>query len=162
MPTHNIYVPVTHTIMPRPKLRDYDKEDQLGTDFTYRTRESHTHARAKVAPNTLKPVGFSPIVESNELENSRYAHSNYGIPLGKFKKDRRLSKSRREAHKTVRIPLTWRFSTTIGLSEEQEAKAMEEFNQRTNVTQGLSMTIDKSPFSLWGAFASIIFTPKLN
>lgn len=39
MPTHNIYVPVTHNIMPKPKFRDYDKEDQVGEDFTYRTRE---------------------------------------------------------------------------------------------------------------------------
>jgi hypothetical protein len=27
MPTHNIYVPVTQTIMPKPKFRDYNKED---------------------------------------------------------------------------------------------------------------------------------------
>jgi hypothetical protein len=27
MPKHNIYVPVQNNIMPRPKFRDYDKED---------------------------------------------------------------------------------------------------------------------------------------
>jgi hypothetical protein len=27
MPAHNIYVPVSNTIMPRPKFRDYNKDD---------------------------------------------------------------------------------------------------------------------------------------
>jgi len=27
MPSHNIYVPVAQTIMPRPKFSDYSKED---------------------------------------------------------------------------------------------------------------------------------------
>ena len=27
MPKHNSYVPVAHTIMPRPNLRDYTKDD---------------------------------------------------------------------------------------------------------------------------------------
>ena len=27
MPTHNIYVPTTNTLMPIPKFRDYNKED---------------------------------------------------------------------------------------------------------------------------------------
>lgn len=60
MPTHNIYVPVSNTIMPRPKFRDYNKEDQTGEDFTYRTRDSHTPSVAKSKPNTLKPSPFSP------------------------------------------------------------------------------------------------------
>lgn len=37
MPAHNVYLPSKHTIMPRPKFRDYSKEDELGKDFTYRT-----------------------------------------------------------------------------------------------------------------------------
>ena len=42
MPMHNVYVPTKNTIMPIPKFRDYDKEDQVGNDFTYRTRDNHT------------------------------------------------------------------------------------------------------------------------
>ena len=42
MPQHNIYIPVSNTIMPRPKFRDYDKEDEEGKDFTYRTPNMHT------------------------------------------------------------------------------------------------------------------------
>ena len=30
MPLHNIYVPVTQTIMPKPKTSGYDKTDQIG------------------------------------------------------------------------------------------------------------------------------------
>jgi hypothetical protein len=51
------------------------------------------------------------------------------------------------------MPMKWRFSTSIGLSEDQEKADMEKFN----LTQGLSMTIDKSPYSLWNKFAQIIF-----
>ena len=42
MPQHGIYVPVRHTILPRPNMRDYNKQDQEGLDFSYRTSESHT------------------------------------------------------------------------------------------------------------------------
>ena len=98
MPTHNIYVPVTQNIMPRPKFRDYDKEDQLGEDFTYRNKDEHTHARAKVAPSTLKPSPFSPPLQSIDFTRSRLAHTTYDIPKNKFNKDRRLSKSKRKNH----------------------------------------------------------------
>lgn len=30
IPKHNMYMPVQHTIMPRPKFRDYNKEDETG------------------------------------------------------------------------------------------------------------------------------------
>ena len=98
MPTHNIYVPVTQNIMPRPKFRDYDKEDQLGEDFTYRNKDEHTHARAKVAPSTLKPSPFSPPLQSIDFMRSDMAHMTYDIPKNKFNKDRRLSKSKRKNH----------------------------------------------------------------
>lgn len=59
MPTHNIYVPTTNTLMPIPKFRDYDKEDQIGADFTYRTRDNHTPS-VTTQPSTLKPAPLSP------------------------------------------------------------------------------------------------------
>ena len=34
-----MYVPVRHNILPRPKTRDYNKEDQEGLDLSYRTKE---------------------------------------------------------------------------------------------------------------------------
>lgn len=59
-PKHNVYTPAP-TIMPIPKFRDYDKEDYLGTDFTYRTRENHT-VSPLIEPNTLKPTPFEPML----------------------------------------------------------------------------------------------------
>jgi hypothetical protein len=67
MPTHNVYVPVTTNIMPRPRFRDYSKNDQNANDHTFRTRES-------VAPNfftstiasTLKPAPFSPKLKTDD------------------------------------------------------------------------------------------------
>lgn len=58
MPKHNIFVPGP-SIMPRPKFRDYDKEDFIGEDFTYRTRDIHTPSPLET-PNTLKPKPFAP------------------------------------------------------------------------------------------------------
>jgi len=139
MPTHNIYVPVTQTIMPKPRFRDYNKEDQIGEDFTYRTRESHTHNRAKVAPSTLKPSPFSPPLQSDANARSELAYSKYEDPRKGFTKDRRLSKSKRASHNSISLPMKWRFSTTVGLSEKAEEEAIQSFN----LTQGLSMSIDK-------------------
>jgi len=42
IPETNVYIPVRQTILPRPKFRDMQDEDQEGKQFTYRTRESHT------------------------------------------------------------------------------------------------------------------------
>lgn len=153
MPMHNIYVPVLQTIMPKPKFRDYNKEDQIGEDFTYRTRESHTHVRAKIAPSTIKPSPFSPPLQHNANAKSELAHLLYEQPGHKWNKYRRLSKSKQGNIKSINIPMKWRFSTTVGLSEKAEEDAIASFN----LTQGISMTIDKSPYSLWGKFASIIF-----
>ena len=50
-------MPVMHTIMPRPKFRDYNKEDETGSDFTYRTKDSHTPTSTET-PSTLKPHPF--------------------------------------------------------------------------------------------------------
>lgn len=73
MPTHNVYVPVKTNIMPRPRFRDYSKNDQNANDFTFRNRDS-------VAPNyftsqitnTLKPEPFSPKLKPDDNAKSRY------------------------------------------------------------------------------------------
>jgi hypothetical protein len=72
MPSHNIYVPVAHTIMPRPKLYNMTKEDQTGKDYTYRTRDEHTPQVAFTRHNSLKPQPLSPAPPKQDL--SVYAH----------------------------------------------------------------------------------------
>ena len=42
MPSHNIYVPVSHTIMPRPKLFDTSKDDQSGAAFSMKSSTNHS------------------------------------------------------------------------------------------------------------------------
>ena len=60
MPMHNVYVPVNQTIMPRPKFRDYNKEDQEGKDFTYRAVNKHSVQPGILPQESLKPSPFSP------------------------------------------------------------------------------------------------------
>jgi hypothetical protein len=84
---------------------------------------------------------------------SELAYDKYEDPKKGFTKDRRLSKGKRTNHNSINLPMKWRFSTTVGLTEQAEEKAIQNFN----LSNGLSMTIDKSPYSLWGTFASIIF-----
>ena len=102
MPKHNIYVPVTNTIMPRPQFRHYEKDDQEGKDFTYRNRDSvaPTHHTSTLS-STLKPHPFSPKLENDENEQSKYAHSIYELPHKKYKRIKRLSKNSRNIHKSV-------------------------------------------------------------
>jgi hypothetical protein len=92
-------------------------------------------------------------LQSDANARSELAYDKYEDPKKGFTKDRRISKSRRTSHNSLSLPMKWRFSTTVGLSQKAEEKAIQDFN----LTQGLSMTIDKSPYSLWGTFASIIF-----
>jgi len=95
MPTHNIYVPTANTLMPIPKFRDYNKEDQVGNDFTYRTRDSHTPSVFS-QPNTLKAHPLSPAPGSfknmRAIYNDKRAYNEQR--KHKWSKDRRLSKSR--------------------------------------------------------------------
>ena len=110
MPKHNIYVPVQTNIMPRPQFRNYEKEDQVGTDFTYRNKDS-------VAPNvfkgkltdTLKPHPFSPALQTDENELSKYNHLVISPPYKKYKRIRRLSKDKRSIHKSNfgQFPTKW-------------------------------------------------------
>jgi hypothetical protein len=92
-------------------------------------------------------------LQSDATARSELAYDKYEDPKKGFTKDRRLSKSKRTNHNSINLPMKWRFSTTVGLSEKAEEDAIQSFN----LTQGISMTIDKSPYSLWGTFASIIF-----
>ena len=57
-PPHNKYIPVSHTIMPKPRLGPFSKDDQIGKEYRYRTPEMHTHHRARFMPDTLKPQPF--------------------------------------------------------------------------------------------------------
>jgi hypothetical protein len=63
VPEVGIYVPVAYTIMPRPKFRDYSKDDE-GNDYTLKTDERHTVSPATSVPSTLKPAPFSPPLQN--------------------------------------------------------------------------------------------------
>jgi len=95
MPTHNIYVPTHNTLMPIPKFRDYDKEDQVGNDFTYRTRDEHTPS-VMTQPNTLKAHPLSPAPGSFKNMRAIYNDKRAFNEKRKHKwtSGRRLSKSR--------------------------------------------------------------------
>lgn len=94
MPSHNVYVPVTTNIMPRPKFRDYSKNDQNANDFTFRDRNSMApdYFTSKMA-STLKPHPFSPKLRVDENKASRLQYEQIIEPKKKFKRIRRLSKN---------------------------------------------------------------------
>jgi hypothetical protein len=56
MPSHNTYVPVATTILPRPKFPSYNSDDQVGKDYMYGQIAHNIHR----LPSTLKPHPFSP------------------------------------------------------------------------------------------------------
>ena len=93
-PLHNAYIPVEYTVMPIPKFRNYDKEDQIGTDFTHRSREKHTHS-AIIKPSTMRPSTLSPAPGSfrnlRAIYNDKKAHNV--TKQHRWEKYRRLSKS---------------------------------------------------------------------
>jgi|TARA_B110000285_G_C15135933_1_gene626901 hypothetical protein len=95
MPTHNIYVPTKNTLMPIPKFRDYDKEDQVGGDFTYRNRENHSPS-SLTQPSTLKPHPLSPAPGSFKNIRAIYNDKRAFNEKRKHKwtQDRRLGKSK--------------------------------------------------------------------
>jgi len=95
MPMHNLYVPTSENIMPRPKFRDYTKEDQEGKDFTYRTRESNPPSRALTEPSTIKASPFSPALPEPDMTTPYYMnpYNKEEHAVKKWKKiDRRLSR----------------------------------------------------------------------
>ena len=126
MPSHNIYVPVAQTIMPRPKFSDYSKEDQEGKDFTFRTRDSHTPS-VMTQPSSLAPSPFSPSLPLRD--HSVYAHNNYEVPKHKFNQPFRLNKNKRTKISSVNIPMRWKFSTLVSrISALEEEKLVDDFN----------------------------------
>ena len=121
MPEHNIYVPVTSTIMPRPKFRDYSKEDQEGKDFTYRSRASSSIQPGLTEENSVKPAPFSPALPiKDQTLDMTYKNQE---PLRKWGMPYRMNKNKRTKQFVVSTPQIWRFSTFVGtqtLSAEQE------------------------------------------
>jgi len=119
MPSHNIYVPVSNTIMPRPKFRDIEKQDQMGTDFTLRSHDKHSISPAFDSPTSVKPSPVSPAVQPRD--NSAYAYARYsGAPPFKFNTPKRLARVKGQKMATINMPMKWRFSTLVGLTEAEE------------------------------------------
>ena len=136
---HNIYVPVSSTIMPRPKFRDFNKEDQEGKDFTYRNVDQHSVQPGITRQESLKPSPFSPALPSRDLtQNTKYsmkqAKMRWNMPY-------RLNRNKRTKHFVISTPVTWKFSTYIGgttMSEADEEKAIQEYNQ-INIKESQNM-----------------------
>ena len=112
MPTHNVYVPVTTNIMPRPRFRDYSKNDQNANDFTFRDRDSMApdYFTTKMT-STLKPHPFSPKLKPDDNAQSRLQYEQLIEPKKKFKRIRRLSKNADQRHKSIQFATKWQFST---------------------------------------------------
>jgi hypothetical protein len=156
-PTHNIYVPVTETIMPRPKFRDMNKwDDQEGKDWTYRTRDSHAPQRAFNMPNTIKPAPMSPAPPKMDLVTPWLAadpqHRRF-----KWNKYRRISKSRRDSHTSINMPVKWKsFSTSTrnSMTEDQEQKLIQDFNSLNPLRPSV---FDKPTYNPFKVFANHFF-----
>lgn len=116
IPDVNVYVPVTHTIMPRPKFRDYNKRkvDQTGADFTLKTKQRHTVSPATSIPESLKPEPFSPAFKTTARRDAEYAHGEYQLPKMRWGAPYRLNKTKRNKGLVgTDIPSVWRFSTMV-------------------------------------------------
>ena len=108
MPSHNSYIPIANTILPRPKFASYNSDDQEGKGYRY----GQIPANFQNLPSTLKPAPFSPKPPQDD-SNEKWAALNYSDPRRRFRKDRRLSKSKRTQSNTYTLPLRWRFSTAV-------------------------------------------------
>jgi len=84
----NTYIPVRHTIMPKPNLYD-SKTDQMLYKFNDRKRDGETHTQVRVNPNArmnpLKGYDMGPDAGDKNISNT---HKVSGT---KFSKWRRLS-----------------------------------------------------------------------
>lgn len=109
-PTANEYHHVPITIMPRPKFRDMDKEDEIGDDFTYRNRDGTTVAPAILPMNTLKPQKFEPALPKRDAgyDIRNLDRNRTEKHMRKWSKYRRLSKSRRTNFTFVQMATPWR------------------------------------------------------
>lgn len=125
---HNVYVPVTQTILPRPRLTDDWKQDQIGKDFSYLMNEERSPQRAIVDPVALKPAPFSPRPPPRDY--AEYAHQHYQRPRQKFNMPYRLNQKKSDKMKVLNYPLKFRFSSAVQpLSEAEEARRIQEFEQ---------------------------------
>jgi len=132
-PNNNHYIPVRHTIMPKPDLLD-SKSDQLLYRFNDRKRDGESHTETRINPNAkLNPLkGYNMGPDFGETK--KVSHNN--VRGNKWSKWRRLSK----------IKNTRNFSTAIDrpvLSEE-----MEEAGAMAAITSMLPSNL----FSNWSLF----------
>ena len=160
-PKANEYEHVPVNIMPRPKFRNYDKEDELGEDFTYRTKDGDTVAPAVFSMTTMKPQKFQPEVPYHDAGKDRdeFDRSLVYKPMRKWNKYRRLSKSRRTNFTFSQMSMPWRnFGTLV---ERQDAEHTEPVDQMPRENE-LSAPLMR-PFlnSLGGIFYNLgAFKPK--
>lgn len=119
--------------MPIPKFRNYDKEDYVGKDFTYRTRDTHT-ASPMTQPNTLKPTPYEPMLPEHEDPFLRF-HQGRRRAMHKWSRYRttRQSKTKRDAWKSVQMPTRWHFGTDVranAVSPEEEERLIREYAEK--------------------------------
>lgn len=99
---NNIYIPVTHTMMQRPKFRNYERyDDQIGEDMALRSKDEFTVSKAIDTPDTLKPAPFAPKLPSDEYSKAEYHRQFNTMPKFKYNMPYRLNYSRRDKHKTI-------------------------------------------------------------
>lgn len=154
VPKHNAYTPAP-TIMPIPKFEDYDKADELGKAFSYRTADSHTPSPL-VQPRTMKPLPFEPPLPT--WENPFFEHHNQRrmYKIDKWRRDRKLSKSKRQAWKAVQMPTKWGFSTAVpaNITPEEEEKLVREHEQAYKEKQ-VQINVRQCVMQPWGNLASL-------
>lgn len=110
-----MYVPVSNNILPRPKFRDYSKQDQVGREFSYRRPGVHTPA-AHEPPSSLKPVPVYPIPGLKEDYTAHYVDDKYRVaPRKVWHGHKRLGKNKRTLHLSNArgTHSRWRFSTFV-------------------------------------------------
>ena len=132
MPEVNIYVPVTHTIMAKPKFLNYDKNDQFGYEYKLSDGDRYSASPATHMPTTLKPAPFSPELPSNLKTRAHYAHTEYQNPKMRWGMPYRINKTKRDKHLTlVGVPQVWRFSTFVnrGHTSSNEYQPQSAFSQ---------------------------------
>lgn len=161
-PTANEYLPMPINILPRPKFRDMDKEDEIGDDFSYRNKDGTTVAPAIMPMSTLKPQKFEPELPKRDcgydiqnIDRNR-AHKH----MRKWSKYRRLSKSRRTNFTFVQMSMPWRNFGSLVEREDLAAGVNEQV--QTEVKNYLSAPLMR-PFlnSLGNLFFNLgAFNPK--
>ncbi len=114
-PVHD-YLPVRGTILPRPKFNNTRDDDKVGFEFTHRTHDSHTPNIGIIPPSTLKPHNPANFKGTQGLEEARTdMHiERFFKPPKRYNKNRRLSTTNRNAHRSVTVFTKWQFSTSVG------------------------------------------------